>query len=238
MRVCADPNNLPFSNRAQQGFENRIADLLGHELGASVHYTWWQQRRNFLRNTLQAGRCDVVLGIPALSGEALTTRPYYRSTYVLVYRTNRGIHVTSLEDPELARLRIGVHVVDDNLAPPAHVLARRGIVRNVTGFSLFGPRGEPNPPARIFDALERGEIDVAIVWGPLGGYYARNRKPALEVVPIRETFRYVPLSYDIAIGVRKGRDNLRNEIQRALDRDSAQVRQILASYGVPQAGGG
>ena len=236
LRVCSDPNNLPFSNRASQGFENRLAELIAGDLGASLHYTWWQERRNFIRNTLNAGRCDVVLGIPTASEGVLTTRPYYRSTYVLVYP--KGLNIRSLDDPALAKLRIGIHVVDDNYAPPAYVLARRGIVRNIVGYSLYGARGESDPPAKIFDALERREIDVAIVWGPLGGYFGTRSKPPLEVVPIRGEFRLVPLAYDISVGVRKSRPDLKSAIQRVLDRDHARVEKILAAFGVPQLGGG
>jgi quinoprotein dehydrogenase-associated probable ABC transporter substrate-binding protein len=239
LRVCADPNNMPFSNKQQQGFENRIADLLARDLGATVHYTWLLERRNYVRNTLQAGRCDVLLGVPAGMEGVLTTRPYYRSEYVLVYRAERGLNIDSLYDPALAKLRIGVHIMDENYAPPAFVLAKRGIVRNVVPYSLYGEAGEPNPPAKIFAALDRGDIDTAIVWGPFAGYYAHLRKPPLKVVPIREAerVRAIPLAYDIAIGVRKSRQDLEARIQKALDRDRARVKQILAAYHVPRGHG-
>jgi quinoprotein dehydrogenase-associated probable ABC transporter substrate-binding protein len=227
---------MPFSNRQQQGLENRLAELLAADLGATLHYTWWLERRNYVRNTLQAGRCDVLLGVPAGMEDVLTTRPYYRSEYVLVYRKDRGIKIDSLYDPALVNLRIGVHIMDENYAPPAFVLARRGIVRNVVPFRLYGEPGEANPPAKIFSALDRGDIDVAVVWGPFAGYYANLRKPPLAVVPIRdaENIRAIPLVYDIAIGVKKSRADLRDAIERALDRDGPKVQQILASYHVPQ----
>lgn len=239
LRVCADPNNLPFSNRQQQGFENRVAELLARDLGATLHYTWLLERRNYVRNTLQAGRCDVLLGVPSGMENVLTTRPYYRSEYVLVYRSDRGLKIDSLYDPALAKLRIGVHIMDENYAPPAFVLARRGIVSNIVPFSLYGEPNEPNPPAKIFTAVERGDIDAAVVWGPFAGYYANLRKPPLAVVPIRgaENIRAVPLVYDIAIGVRKGRIDLQASIQRVLDQHRASVQQILAAYHVPQLKG-
>src|SRR6185437_16735276 len=140
LRVCADPNNLPFSNRAQQGFENRIADLIGHELGEPVTYDWWAQRRGFARNTLNADECDLVVGTVAGMEMLATTRPYYRSTYVFVTRRDRHLDIRSLDDPRLRHLRIGVQLIGDDFSntPPAHALARRGIVQNVRGYPVQG----------------------------------------------------------------------------------------------------
>src|SRR5256885_11137495 len=123
LRVCADPNNLPFSNQSAEGLENKVADLLARNLGATLTYTWWAERKNFIRDTLDAGRCDLVIGAPALIPGALTTKPLYRSTYVFVHRENRALHLTSFDDPALAHLRIGVQIVGDAYAPPAHALA-------------------------------------------------------------------------------------------------------------------
>ena len=236
LRVCADPNNMPFSNHDAKGFENRIADVIAHDLNIPVEYSWWSQRKNFVRNTLEAGRCDVVIGLPYGTPAALTTAPYYRSVYTMVYRADSGLHLASLQDPALNRLRIGVHITDDNLAPPAQILAKRGIV-NITGFSLFGRYGDPNPPGTIIDAVGRGEIDVAIVWGPLGGYFASRSKRPLITAPLLGT-SYVPLSYDISVGVRKGHDDLKRHIESVLQRERPRIRSILASYSVPLVGGG
>ncbi|MDD5494576.1 MAG: transporter substrate-binding domain-containing protein [Dehalococcoidia bacterium] len=131
LRVCADPNNLPFSNQAGQGFENRLAELLGQTLGEKVEYTWWAQRRGFLRESLNAGRCDVVMGLPSKDDKALTTHPYYGSSYVLVYRTDRDYGIHSIDDAKLKHLRIGVHLIGNNNPPPAIALARRGMTDNV-----------------------------------------------------------------------------------------------------------
>ena len=226
LRVCADPNNLPFSNQAQQGFENRIAEVIARDLDAKLEYTWWPQRKNFVEKTIRAGKCDVLIGLPAGFVGVLETRPYYRSSYVFVYRKDRGLALRTLDDPVLRKLRIGLHIVDANLAPPAQSLAKRGIVENITGYSLFGPYGEPNPPAKITEAVRRGDIDVAIVWGPLGGYFAKRED--LQVTPIHEH----TLMFDIAVAV--NRPNLEQKIQRVLDRKHAEVRRILDSYGVPQ----
>ncbi|HEX5514797.1 MAG TPA: transporter substrate-binding domain-containing protein, partial [Gammaproteobacteria bacterium] len=129
LRVCADPNNLPFSNRAGEGFENKLVELVARELGATVHYTWWAQRRGFVRNTLKAGECDLVAGVPSNMEMLLTTTPYYRSGYVFVTRVN-GPLVRSLDDPLLRQVTVGVQLIGDDGAnsPPAHALARRGVV--------------------------------------------------------------------------------------------------------------
>jgi quinoprotein dehydrogenase-associated probable ABC transporter substrate-binding protein len=238
LRVCADPNNLPFSNRKEEGFENRIAHLLARDLGAKVEYMWWAQRRGFVRNTLAAGGCDVLLGVPAGFERALTTQPYYTSSYVFVTPAAKHYALTGFDDPRLRALRIGVQMVGDDYAntPPAHALARRGIVDNVTGYTLYGDYREANPPARIVDAVARGEIDVAVVWGPLGGYFAKRARRKLDVVPVspRVDPPHLPLTFAIALGVAKGREGLRDSLQLVLDRRSAEIRRILDEFGVPQ----
>lgn len=168
LRVCADPNNLPFSNDKGEGFENRIVELLAEELGAELSYVWWAQRRGFVRNTLNAGNCDLIPGIATGMEMAATTRPYYRSTYVFVTRQDRGLDIASFDDPRLKTLTVGVQLVGDDFSntPPAHALARRGVVENVRGYMLYGDYAEPSPPQRIVQAVARGEVDVAVVWGP------------------------------------------------------------------------
>src|SRR4051812_33001916 len=150
LRIAADPNNLPFSNERREGFENKIADLLAQELVAEIEYTWHAQRRGFFRETLKDGNCDLVLGVPNHFERALTTQPYYRSSYVFVFRTDSGLSLQSLDDPALRGLRIGVQLVGNDGAdtPPAHALARRGIITNMVGFTLYGNYRDPNPPAR------------------------------------------------------------------------------------------
>ena len=151
LRVCSDPNNLPFSNDRREGFENRIAELLAHDLGTVVEYTWWAQRRGFIRNTLNAGVCDVVIGLPRNVEMAATTRPYYRSTYVFLTRKSRSLGIHSLDHAALRRLRIGVQVIGDDGAnsPPAHALSRRRIVDNLVGYSVYGDYRSSSPPSRI-----------------------------------------------------------------------------------------
>ena len=241
LRVCSDPNNLPFSNQDGEGFENRIAELIGRELKLPVKYTWWAQRRGFIRNTLRAGDCDLVIGLPSSMEMALTTRPYYRSTYVFVYRKDAGFRVRSFNDPVLKEKRIGVHLVGDDGAntPPAHALASRGIIGgNVRGYMLYGDYAQPNPPARILDALAEGEIDVAIVWGPLAGYFVPRQKVAMEVVPVSPQIDmpFLPFVYDISMGVRRDDASLKADVEQVMMRRRAEIDAILDEYGVPRVG--
>ena len=176
LRVCADPNNLPFSNRAGQGFENKIAEVIAQHLGETVSYTWWAQRRGFARNTLKSDLCDLWLGVASGVETLATTRPYYRSTYVFVTRADRHLNIASFDDPRLRQLRIGVQMIgnDAQNTPPTHALARRGIVDNVRGYLIYGDYRTANPPAAIIDAVAKGDVDVAVVWGPLAGYFAQR----------------------------------------------------------------
>jgi mxaJ protein len=239
LRVCADPNNLPFSNARGEGFENRIADVLADELGATVRYTWWPQRRGFIRNTLAAKKCDVVMGMPFGAERVLTTEPYYRSSYVFVFRKDRRLGIRSLDDSALRRLRIGVQLVGDDGAntPPVHALTRRGVVGNLVGYSVFGDYAQANPPARIIDGVVAGDVDLAIAWGPLAGYFAKKAPVALEVIPVSPQFDppAQSLAFDISLAVRQGDDTLRRQLQGALDRRKTDIARVLAEYGVPIA---
>jgi mxaJ protein len=238
LRVCADPNNLPFSNERGEGFENRLAELVASELGASVQYTWWAQRRGFVRNTLSAGDCDVIMGVPRDLDSVLTTSPYYRSSYAFVYRGDGHARYSSFDDPALRTARIGVHLIGDDFAntPPAHALGRRGIVANVTGYTIYGDYNEANPPARIIDAVARGDIDVAIVWGPLAGYFASRAAVPLAVTPVEEPSDAgtLPFAFDISFGVKRGNEALRAELERVLASARARIDAVLADYGVPR----
>jgi mxaJ protein len=235
LRVCSDPNNLPFSNRAGQGFENKIAELFAHDLGDTVAYTFAAQHETFVKRTLDAHKCDVVMGEPVGLDEVAETRPYYASTYVFVYRQHAGYRLSSLTDPQLRKLKIGVHLIGGEDTPPELALGEEGIVGNVSGFMIYGDYAQPNPPARLIEAVERGDVDVAAVWGPLGGYFAKHASGALQVVPITGTARFAPLEfrYAIAMGVRKDDTALRNELDAEIVHNSTQIQNILHDYGVP-----
>ena len=232
LRVCADPNNLPFSNDRGEGFENKIVGLIAADLGDKVEYTWWAQRRGFVRNTLKANLCDLWPGVASGMEMLGTTRPYYRSTFVFVTRPSAAPPINSFDDPRLRKLRIGVQMIGNDAMnpPPAHALARRGIIGNVRGFMLYGDYAQPSPAASIVQAVGRGDIDVAIVWGPLAGYFAAREKPALTVTP-------VPVSdgpqwsmvYDIAMGIRRGEPDTKSRFDTELVKLQPRIAAILAS---------
>jgi mxaJ protein len=238
LRVCADPNNLPFSNERQEGFENRIAELVAREMKAELRYVWWAQRRGYIRNTLRAGLCDLFIGMPTGLDMVLVTRPYYRSTYTFVTKRG-GPRIASFDDPRLGRLRVGVQIIGDDYAnsPPAAALSNRGIVRNVRGYSVIGDYRDPSPPSRIVRAVARGEVDVAVVWGPLAGYFARRSTVPLRVVPVSPEVDvpYLPFVFDIAMGVRHGETALRDSLDAVIVRRQRDIDRILADYGVPRA---
>lgn len=237
LRVCADPNNLPYSNREQQGLENRLMQLLAHDLQAQVSYTWWAQRRGALRNTLNANRCDIVPGIASSIEGLATTRPYYRASYVFLARAgSRWARIHSFDDPLLTQARIGVQLVGDDGAntPPAHALSRRGIVSNVRGYMVYGNYAEQTPQATIAEAVARDEIDVAVVWGPTAAYFARRQAVPLslaEVTPWMDGPQW-PMAFDISMGVRRDDVQLRQALDAALVRNQAQIAALLREFGL------
>jgi mxaJ protein len=236
LRVCADPNNLPFSNEHLEGFENKIAALIAEELHADVAYTWWAQRRGFIRNTLKANDCDLVAGTAFGPPMLAATKPYYRSSYVFVTRPDTP-EITSLDDSTLRSLKIGVHLIGDDgfNVPPAHALAQRGIVANVRGYTLYGDYREPNPPARLIEAVASGAIDVAIAWGPLGGYFAALQNPPLRVTPMHPSVDGpFPMTFAISMGVRRDHPAFKQEMEEVLQRRRTDVDAILDAFHVPR----
>jgi mxaJ protein len=235
-KVCADPNNLPFSNVDGAGFENKLAELVARELGKHVTYTWWAQRRGFVRNTLNAERCDAVMGVPIHYDLVEATRPYYRSSYVFVSRADQNLDVTSIKDPRLRDVKIGVHLIgsDGMNTPPGQALGQRNIVQNVVGYMIYGDYREPNPPARLMEAVEKGDIDIAAAWGPLAGYAAKTSVVPLTIVPITDTEDFAPLrfQFDIGMGVRKGDHTLRAQLDDIIARKQPEIHALLESYGV------
>jgi len=238
LRVCADPNNLPFSNAAGEGFENRIVSLIAAELGRPVEYTWWAQRRGFVRNTLNAHACDLVSGTASGMEMLVTTRPYYKSTYVFLSRHDRHLDVRSFDDNRLRSLKIGVQLIGDDGAntPPVHALANRGITKNIVGYTVYGDYAEQNPASRIVDAVANGRVDIAVVWGPLAGYFAKRSPVTLDVVPVapRIDLPYLPFVFDVAMGVRRGDSTFRAQLDEIIVRRRSAIDSILDTYAVPR----
>ena len=240
LRVAADPNNLPFSNEKLEGIENKLAALVARELDADVEYVWRAQRRGFFRHAFKEDGCELVMGVPAGFEMAATTAPYYRSTYVFVSRADRGLKITSFDDPKLRGLKIGVHVVGDadegSGSPAALALGRRGLANNVVGYTLYGDYREPNPPARVIEAVAAGEVDVAVVWGPMAGYFAQRCVVPLDLAFVSPAVEPpgLPMTFAISVGVRKGAPELKGEVDGVLARRRADIEKILDEYGVPR----
>jgi mxaJ protein len=230
LRVCAEPDNLPFSHRDESGFENRIAALLSRDLGMALIYAWEPQRRGFVRKTFGAGLCDVWMGVPGDFERMLTTRPYYRSRYVFVY-DKRALR--SFDDPDLRRLRIGVQLPGNDLAatPAGYALALRGAIDNVLGFPIYGQ--EPSAQ-RIVAAIARGELDAGVVWGPAAGFFAAKAALAMAPAVAPAELAAMPFEFSIAIGVRKGEPLLRDSLDAAIGRRQAAIDAILDAYAVPR----
>jgi mxaJ protein len=239
LKVCADPNNLPYSNKHGHGFENKLATLVAKDFGMQLSYFWFPQHDAFFRRTLNAGACDVVMGVPAGTDEADTTKPYYRSSYVFVARRDFKLIINSFDDPRLKTLRVGVNVLgngEDSL-PPVYALASRGIVRNVVGYSVFGGGlAQTDRGAELIHAVAAKDVDVAVAWGPVAGYYARRSTVPLELTPIENDPAHpdMPLTFEIAIGVRPGNVALKQRLEDELKRRHPEILQLLRSYGIPQ----
>lgn len=237
LRVCGDPDNMPFSNERQEGFENKIAALIARELGDSVHYLWWPHRRGFVRSTLRAGECDMLVGVPTGFDPVATTKPYYRSTYYIVQRADQKPPIASIDDPALRSMKVGVNLIgyDYTNTPPAHALGARGV--QVVGFSTFYGPGAGSEPQDIVEAVASKKIDVAVVWGPLAGYFAKRSPVRLNLVALPDSdiaaATGFPFAYDIAIGTRRSDRALRAQIDSVLVRKRDEIAQILSDYGVP-----
>lgn len=237
LRVCEDPNNLPFSNVRGQGFENAIATLIAEDLGRSLQYYWQPQRRGFLRSTLLAHECDVVMGVPASLERVAVTRPYYRSSYVFVSRRDRLIDIRSFDDPALRTLRIGLQVTGNDYAnpPAAEALATRHLVIGIRGYPVYGDYSSAEPQRAIVDAVANGDVDVVVVWGPVAGYFAQRESVPLTVAPVVPSHvdEGMVFSFDIAMAVRREDTRLRDDLDTTLARRANDIRQILTRYGVP-----
>lgn len=235
LRVCADPDNMPLSNQKGEGFEQKIADLIGKEWGAKIEYAWWPVRRGFFSRALNGRYCDVAIEAPSGLDMAGVTEPYFRSGYVFITRKDSGLDITSLADPRLKSLKIGVNLLhsDAENTPPAMALSRYGVVGNLIGYSTFYT--DTDRPEDIVNAVAKKEVDVAIVWGPLAGYFARTSAVPLEVRPLpeRDSLSDFPFQFNIAMGVRRRDRALRDSLNAVLERRKPEIQAILKDYGVP-----
>jgi mxaJ protein len=235
LRVCAEPRNLPFSNTAQEGFENRIARLVADDLKADLANVWLIERRAFIRNGLAAKACDVVIGMPKALSSVRTTRPYYRSTFMLLTRQDSPA-VKDLADPALQAMKIGVQMSGDDGGgtPPSYMLANLGLADRLRGFPMYDDYTGENRPARIIDALSAGDIDAAAVWGPLAGYFAPRASTPLRAVALQgPAAGPMQMSFDIAMAVRKDDVALAQELDDVIARRGSDIDAILRDYRVP-----
>ncbi|MCB1955328.1 MAG: quinoprotein dehydrogenase-associated putative ABC transporter substrate-binding protein [Rhodocyclaceae bacterium] len=243
LRVCKDPNNMPFANQKGEGFEDRIAELFGRKLGVEVEYFTFPQRLGFIRNTLrykipgQDYPCDIVMGVPAGWGQVDSTKPYYRSTYVLVFAPGRsGLEGVKTEEDflalpkdKLAKLKIGLF----DRSPGSAWVAHHDLVDSGVPYKTMNPNPDEYPGQIVERDLAEGKIDVAVVWGPVGAYYVKRvASPELRAVPLvsEEGVRF---DYEIAMGVRRGEPEWKAMVERFLDENQTEITAILDDYGVP-----
>jgi len=230
LRICADPDNLPFSNRAEQGFDNRIAIVVAHTLGREPRFVWARSRRGFLREQFNKGVCDVLMGAPQGMRGVATTDAYYRSTYVFVTARNQNLRIASFDDPRLDGRRIGLQVLEENYAPPSLPLIREGHAAQLVGFHSFGAHS-----AEIVRAVAEGRVGTAVVWGPIAGYFTRRENLPLTLTPVSPSVDRsgVPFAYSLAIAVHTQDIALRAALNDALRKSKPRIAAILAQYNVP-----
>tara|TARA_B100000795_G_scaffold243038_1_gene206653 strand:- start:276 stop:1163 length:888 start_codon:yes stop_codon:yes gene_type:complete len=231
-KVCADQDNLPYSNDRGEGFENKIAELLAADLGKDLSYQYWHDRFGFIRNTLKAMRCDVIIGTNTTYDAVNTTKPYYRAGHVWIYRKDSGYDIKDWNSPDLRKAIIGVH----DKSPVTVALDANNLMINAKPYRI--QRNLRESPGKIVNDMVKGDTDVVIAWGPIGGYYAKKAKADLVVVPIpeyanEETSLTGKTYWNISVGVRKKDDARRDMIEAALDRNKDKIQKILSDYGIP-----
>ena len=233
LRVCGDPSNLPFSNEKLEGIENKLADVIAKDLGMTVTYFWWPHQRGVVKRVLNAGHCDVMLGIPKGYDPVTWTKPYYRTGYVMAYRKDRKLNLHSLDDPRLKTLKVGVQIN----TPPHEALSQHGIAGdNVVGYQLMFDSNfhAEDYPGKLVEDLIAGEIDVGLVWGPIAGYFATKKGAPLEVVLLDDRVDSgSPFAFDISMGVKKGNKELKDKLEQAIARKHDEIEHVLREFGVP-----
>jgi quinoprotein dehydrogenase-associated probable ABC transporter substrate-binding protein len=227
-RVCADPRNLPFSDEAGEGFENKLAELFAAKLGEPVSYTYYPQVIGFVRNTLNALRCDVVMGAAVGDDLVQATVPYYHTTYALVFKPGSGLDgIASLADPRLKTRHIGIVAG----TPPATILAEQGLMLLARPYALTVDTRIDAPTETMIDDIASGAIDAGVLWGPIAGYRAQHANPRLTVVPLlNEAER---MDFRIALGVRRSDQDWKRRLNRLITENKPEIDRILTEYGVP-----
>lgn len=230
LRVCADPANMPFSNKDGEGFENKVAEVIAGDLGVPVVYTWFPQATGFIRNTLRARKCDVVMGYAQGHELVQNTNHYYRSAYVLLYREGSDLAgVEELADPRLQGRRIGVIAG----TPPATNLAINGLIGKAKPFHLMVDRRFYSPAEEMIGEIADGTLDAGLLWGPIGGYYAKQSKAPITVVPLLKEKAGPRMAYRITFGIRPQEPNWKHKLNELIARHQDEINAILNDYGVP-----
>jgi quinoprotein dehydrogenase-associated probable ABC transporter substrate-binding protein len=229
LKVCADPNNLPFSNEKKEGFENKIAEVMGAALKLKVEYTWFPQVIGFVRNTLQAHRCDLVMGTVAGDDIMQTTNPYYYTTYVMLYRSDKRLAFEGLQGPPLASLRLGVV----GATPPSDLLVRHDLMAHAKPYQLTVDTRAESPTHQMVQDVVDGTIEVGFLWGPIAGYYRKHDELPLTLVPLKDEPGAARMKYHIAMGVRGNEPEWRRRVNAVILNQQPEITAILRDYGVP-----
>lgn len=230
LRVCADPAAMPQSNQALEGYENKIAELIAKDLGVPVKYEWYPQATGFVRNTLRAGKCDVIMGYPQGDEEVQSTNPYYRSVWSIATKAGSSLSdIKTLDDPRLKDARIGIVAG----APPATAMALNGLMAHARSYGLVEDRRYGSSPEKMMRDLQSGEIDAAILWGPVVSYFAKKVGVEVNVTPLLSETKGSRLSFYITMGVRPHDQDWKRKLNTLLAKHQDEINQILLSYGVP-----
>jgi quinoprotein dehydrogenase-associated probable ABC transporter substrate-binding protein len=229
LRVCADPRSLPFSNEAHEGFEDKLAELFAQKLGKTVEYTYYPRAMGFVRNTLNMLKCDVIMGDAQGDDQVQTTNPYYHAFYVLVIRSGTGLDdVQSLADPRLKGKHIGLIAG----TPPATIMAENGLIGDARPFPLMVDTRYDAPSKAMIDEIVSGAIDAGVLWGPIGGYYARHASTPLTVIPLVHEHD-APMDFRISMGVRHSDQDWKRTLNRLIAENQDAINKVLFAYGVP-----
>lgn len=229
LRVCSSPSNLPYSNEQGEGFENKIAELIAGELEVPVSYTWFPQTLGFIRNTLDKKKCDIIIGYVATHELLLNSNHYYRTSYVLVHRKGELEGLKNLNDKRLKPLKKGVVAG----TPPVTILALNDMLDNMKSFHLMVDRRHFSPMEMMVKEIQSGELDFGLMWGPLGGYFAKEAGDDLVVIPLVNETKGPRLSYRITLGVRRNEKSWKRQLNRIIRRKQDEIHKILRDYGVP-----